>query len=267
MREKTMNTVHKLAKASHIIAKICNVLVWIALVLVVLLMAVGLFLVPDFALTIEAKGQGQVHVHIEGIDVLSDMDWTEEDGQVDYNQIQYDILSVEVNGSSVDAYAESTQLSNVFTFSMRSLIGPMMIGLISIIAELVVLHFFMALCRRLRYCLTPFTEEIVQLLQKLTYATIPMLILNSMADSMLSSVGTGNFSLGINITLDQVIVVLVMFLLIAVFKYGTWVQNHAAMMMQPPMMYVPAVQAMPEEQPVPEVCEIQDAQDDTEETK
>ena len=261
MREKTMNTVHTLAKVCHILAKICNVLVWIALVMAVILTVIVLA-VPKLSLTIESYNQSQVRIHLEGAGFLSDLDWEAEDGGFAYNDVGYTLESVEQNGSEIDAYATTQPYVRTITLKTASLILPLIVGIASITVSLFCLHYFKNLCRLLRYCMTPFTDEIAQLLQKIAYWLIPMLVLDSVGDSALSNLMSGKVGFSLNVNLEQAIIVIAMFLVAAVFKYGTMLQKNENMVMQQYAMYMPVPPMVN-----PPVMEPPMAEDSAEETK
>jgi len=95
------------------------------------------------------------------------------------------------------------------------------------ISALVVIHFIGILCKKFQYCSTPFTEDIVKAIKNLAISIIPMALLQSITESITNSMMAGDIDIVVGVDLMTVILVILIFLLAAIFNYGTMLQKES----------------------------------------
>ncbi len=97
-------------------------------------------------------------------------------------------------------------------------------GAVSCVVAYIVFRFAAILFRHFRSCATPFTEEISKGLMNLAFSLIPLTVIHALMESITNSIITGRFNISLNIDLTYVLLVLCVFMLSIIFKYGTELQ-------------------------------------------
>ena len=223
MKEEVVKKVNMVGKAGQILTKIAEVGVWIALVVCFLMMLAGILL-PKELISVSLSHKAVIKVDISGVSFLDEMEKVgESDGTLELDGISYELESVTETESKLEAVGES----EVHTIHVRDLIWTMAIGMISLASVLVVLHYAEVLCKGFRYCETPFTDEIVQALKHLAIAMIPMIVLSNAGETTLEGLIVGNADLVFGVDLMEVMLVIIVFLLSAIFRYGAMLQQES----------------------------------------
>ena len=223
MKAEITKKVNTVGKVGQILAKVADTLMWIALVVCFLLLLAGVLL-PQEVLSVSLSHKAVIKVDVSEVPVFDELEkWGESDGSLELDGISYDIESVERNESQLEAVGES----EVYILKTRDLIWTMAIAMISIISILVVLHYIEALCKNFRNCETPFTEEVVQGLKKLAIAMIPMIVLSNVGETTLEGLIAGNMDLVFGVDFMEVMLVIIVFLLAAIFRYGAMLQQES----------------------------------------
>ena len=93
--------------------------------------------------------------------------------------------------------------------------------------ELVVLFFLKRICKALSVCETPFSETVIDSMQKLSISLIPVFVYSLFKDSLIESLMYGEMSLGIEFDFFTVLMVVLVFLLTFIFKYGAMLQQES----------------------------------------
>ena len=89
-------------------------------------------------------------------------------------------------------------------------------------------YFFGNLAKAFRYCVSPFDANVIDAMRKFAYSLIPWVVLDSVTATAASGLGgsLGN-SVNININLGMLFMVLVVFGLCYVFRYGAVLQQES----------------------------------------
>ncbi len=87
-----------------------------------------------------------------------------------------------------------------------------------------VLHCLGKICQALEVCETPFTEHVSKGLERLAYAMIFMVIANEVGPFLMKLLVLSTWDMTIHIDLAIVLLILCIFLLVQIFKYGTMLQ-------------------------------------------
>ena len=224
MKNEVTVKVNKLGKAGQIIVNISKAVISIALVCSIL-GTVALALLPKDKIVISTAHQAEINVQQSdsamGVSVIVGAD--ESDSSMELNGIQYEITNIEQDDKKIRMTAEAAPSS----LSLHNLWWTTAVLSIYLTSTLVVLHFVGKLCKNFRYCESPFTEEIVKSMRSLAFALIPMALLSSTGEAVTDSLMTGRLNIVVGVDLAVVLLVLLIFLLAAIFRYGAMLQQES----------------------------------------
>ena len=160
-------------------------------------------------------------IDIDDIQNAEDID--DVNTQLEINGISYGVVELEKQDNAVTIYAKADSYK-VDISMFKWFFIPIILFLVS---SLVVVHFIGKLCKTFQLCNTPFTDEVVDALKKLAVSIIPMALLQSVSESVTNSIMTGDIDIVLGVDLMTVILVVLIFLLAAVFNYGTMLQKES----------------------------------------
>ena len=83
------------------------------------------------------------------------------------------------------------------------------------------------LCKSLETCNTPFEEDIIKGMKNCAWVLIPWCVLGGAFESFMATAFTSNIRTGFNVDIPTVIVILLLFGLAYVFKYGAVLQRES----------------------------------------
>jgi len=215
MKNEVIGKINQLGKIGEIITRIAKILLTLAFV-ICLVSAVFLFALPDDTITIKMSHQALVDLKINDMVVLDD----DVESSLEINGVKYEIVDYIEDGENVSVYSESED----HVFNLSKIWWLMIPAMLTIAAMYVVTCFLEKLCKEFRVCETPFTDRIVKLLGQIAKAIIPMAFLAPLTESVLDSVFTGNVHIRVGVDLTVVLLVILIFILAAIFKYGTMLQ-------------------------------------------
>ena len=232
MKNEIVSKVNKTGKIGFIINNIAKIFITIGLVACIVGTALLAFVPADYV-TFEISGNAIANINFENIPIIDVVDLdnlqyigeadADVDTDIDINGISYGVVDFERKDNKIVVYAQAESykidISNFKWFFI-----PVIVFLIS---ALVVIHFIGKLCKIFHHCDTPFTEEAVDVLKKLAVSIIPMALLQSITESITNSMMSGDIDIILGIDLMTVILVILIFLLATVFKYGTMLQNES----------------------------------------
>lgn len=238
MKNDVVLKVNKIGKAGVIITKIGKVFLWIGLV-ICLLTGLLLLALPDDFITIHMEGKAAVEVSFpaairesdfyviedDGVAELkwNDVTWGEIDSSLEVNGQEYGIVGMvkTENGYLMDAQSDS------YTIKLTNFANVVLLSALLCAVALVTMHFVGNLCRLFQDCETPFTVEISDALKKLAIAIIPMAFFSNLSESVSNSIMSGKVNIVIGVDLMTVLLVLLVFMLSAIFNYGALLQQES----------------------------------------
>ena len=211
--------------AGQIIANICKVLVIIAAVFT-LLGACFLMFLPSGAVTATPAGSVDMTVDVGALGYhLTDQQRQSLLSNSDDFNVSLDgnpFTAVEVDGDVIrfigGAEAESVDLHKVGV--------SLLVLMVFLIAVTVTLFFVASLCKALRYCETPFSEDIVTRIRRVAWSLIPWALLGG-GHSPMELLTDGGADLFIGINLETVLLILIIFALSFIFRYGAMLQQES----------------------------------------
>lgn len=230
MKNEIITKVNKIGKAGQIITNIGKAILWIALVICIL-SGVALMAIPNDMIIINMENKATVEVNMPELmgmntineDGVSGITWGNMESTFAVGAYEYGVVGMEQTENGIAIQADTGD----YALHFRNLANVLFMAAVYCVAILVVLHFIGVLCKKFKECETPFTEEIVQALKKLAISLIPMAFLSTLTESVIESVMTGNVNIVIGIDLMTVLLVLLVFLLLTIFSYGTMLQQES----------------------------------------
>ncbi len=169
-------------------------------------------------------------IKIDGVDNLSDL--VPEDGQVitagregkDITIDDSDFSEINVtrkgNALTVNTKAHET------VFSVKRVIVNLVVTFVMLGTAAFAIHTVKWLMKALEICETPFCENVIKKMTLFANSLIPVIIMNTLCNAVWNSLGKGS-ELNISLNIGSVLLVAVVYLLIAVFRYGAQLQQEA----------------------------------------
>ena len=232
MKKETITKVNKIGKAGQIIANIGKVIIAIGAI-ACLVAGIILLAMPDDMLAIHMEGKAAVEINMPLVGEQIVMDTgngsafavgaVSAEGSLELNGMEYGIVGMTQTETGVMVNAEA----DTYTLSLNQLISVVFLGAVNCVAMWVVMHFVAKLCTLFKECETPFTEEVVQTLKKVAIALIPMAFMSNLTTSVTNSIMSGNVNIVIGVDITTVLLVLIIFMLAAIFSYGTMLQQES----------------------------------------
>lgn len=232
MKNEIMSKVNKIGNAGQIIANIAKVVIAIGAIACVV-SGIILMVLPDDMVVIHVDGKAAVEINMPMVGEQIVMDTGDgptvaigavsTEGSLELNGVEYGVVGMTPteNGFLMEAEADS------YTLRFNQLTNVVFLAAVNCAAMWVVMHFVAKLCKLFKECETPFTEEIVQMLKKVAIALIPMAFLSNLTTSVTDSIMSGNVNIVIGVDMTTVLLVLLVFMLSAIFSYGTMLQQES----------------------------------------
>ncbi|MBR3755513.1 MAG: DUF2975 domain-containing protein [Firmicutes bacterium] len=219
MKNEVILKINKMGKAGEIIAKIIKIILIIAVVACIVGSSL-LMMMPREAASITMSHDAAVKFNL------------------DYNHImemEPDMATLEINGITYNAdkvTTEGNQLSADFSSDATTIYAKdglwVLIAAIVFIAFCIVAaHLVEKLCKTFRDCETPFTEGISEQLKKVAISLIPVAILAPMVENGADGFMTGKVNIELSVDLLTVLLVVMIFMLAAIFRYGAVLQQES----------------------------------------
>lgn len=231
MKEQAIQKINKIGKVGYIITMIGRILLIIG-VAGCLAAMIGTALVPRGMVTLTMNGEAQVQVDLS---VSGKTLPKEEQDRINSGDHSYKLFYIETDGVSYDlsdAKATDTGYTvngsrDTTVFDVHNLSYMMIPILITVVAALVSMIFAGRLCKAFRDCETPFADNVIRCLQHLAYSLIPWTFLSSFAEDATRNIFNGRVRLYFNLNMGMIVTVLLVFMLVAVFKYGAMLQQES----------------------------------------
>ncbi|MBQ4425860.1 MAG: hypothetical protein II882_09035 [Lachnospiraceae bacterium] len=215
--KRKINTIGKVWRILTIIAK---VIVIVGIVCLALIGTLSLVL-PKDSVKISLSGAAQFEISEKlykgKIPVISSIDGMD----ITLAGEDFETVSVE----ETDEGVRVNMASDGYTLDMRSVFRACLIGLIYLTAVLVMLCFLKSLMTEFKNCDTPFSDGVIRKMTNFAWSLVPMGVLSGFSGSdwaLLLNKAGGRFHFSLN--LSVVLVVLILFAIVQVFKYGAQLQ-------------------------------------------
>ena len=238
-KEDAILKINKLGNVSNIIVRICKILVIIGLVFTVIGTIIMMALPKDLVkMDMGATADVLVDVSTFGVTFTEEEKAAFATGLKDglEDEERQDIrMNMDVNGSVYEADEiimedDSIRVKatvDTYTVELGDLRWVMIFAVVTMVALFITLIFAGRLCRAFRDCQSPFEESIVKNLTAIAYSLFPWVVMNSVFSSIKESIFTNNVQIMLGVDLGVVMVILLIFVLAYIFKYGAILQQES----------------------------------------
>ena len=226
MKRQAILKINKMGKAGVIILNILKVVMILAIVGCVI-GTIACAALPKNLLTMRFSGT----IDLDAVEQMTGMSVSEAqlreqlasgDMTVDGKDYVMNQISLEGRNMVVDTQAKmprTIQLSNLTLVCIS--------GLVLCIASLVSMIFAGKVCKAFRDCQSPFEENVIRRMQYFAYSLIPTVLLESVVAGSIGYFLGNTDGIGVNLNVSTILVVLVVFALVYVFKYGALLQQES----------------------------------------
>lgn len=242
MKENAIQRIKEVGKISRVITIIAKILVIVGIV-ITLVGAVMCFALPKDAVKVNVAGVADMDINYEALGV-SEQEFMEEmdqqsgldvkttDVQFGGTDSPFSLRISEQDYKPVDVVYENGSVkakmeSDGTEITLRDIGGMLLVASVALVMMLVILSFVEALCKAFRDCSTPFEEKVIKKMQNLAISLIPWGIISPVITSALESFMQGGLHLNFTIDMGLMLIVLIVFLLVHIFKYGAILQQES----------------------------------------
>ncbi len=230
-KDKAISKINKIGKAGSIISKIA--MVFLAVGVVVAVISGIMFLtVPkeDFVMKFDDNATFTLNTGSKVFSSLFGISPEDASSEIARG-------SMLINGteySFVDAdYDEAGKTTTYTLHGNGATITAGRFAVVAFIAaafaaiNIVLFYFVKKLCDALKQCESPFEESIITGIQNCAWVLIPWAVFGSFFESVLGTAFTSNIKTGLDLNVPTILVILLLFGLAYVFKYGAVLQTES----------------------------------------
>lgn len=227
MKEQAVQKINKIGKISSVVALICKILVGVGIGALILA-AIIWFVIPKDSVRIVSTEKVATEVDYSKFGTLVDEAELKK-------QLEADTADLLINGEEVtmedvevtESMVRITQENEQYVLDIHDMAGMLLVLALMLGVVMVSLVFAGGLCKAFRDCQSPFEENVIRKMQHLAYSLIPWIVASSVIEGIGSNFMTGGKTVSISINVGMILVVLVVFLLVYIFKYGAVLQQES----------------------------------------
>ncbi len=226
MKEQAVKKINKMGKASNIVVTICKICIIIGMV-IFFIAGVGCILLPEGSMRVVSTEKVAVELAYDKFGAGKDESEILElvSGALDgvlINNKEVSVEDVNITGNKMTVTKEADK----FELDFHDVGWMNFVLVIMLVLVLITLVFAGGLCKAFRDCESPFEENVIKKMQHFAYSLIPWTIGSS------GITGVKNLLLGesgfiLSVDLWMVLIVLVVFMLVSIFKYGAVLQQES----------------------------------------
>lgn len=219
MKNEVILKINKMGKAGEIIAKIIKIILIIAAVACIVGSGL-LMMMPREAASITMSHDAVVKFNLD-YDHIIEMDEMMTD--FSFNDISYSVGEVTRDGDMFSA----SMTSATTTVYLKDGLWVLIAAIFFIACCIFAAHLVEKLCKTFRDCETPFTEAISDQLKKVAISLIPVAILAPIVENGADGFLAGKVNIVFSVDLLTVLLVVVIFMLASIFRYGAALQQES----------------------------------------
>ena len=223
MKENYIGKINRLGKIGHAVAKICQVMVTIAMVccivggvLLALVPRDGVMVTTSHTATIEMDMTHSIMPKLVAVD-------PEDDGSFELDGITYDNFDIVGTLGRQTAVAQSTP----YTYSLKNMMWVMFTAAVLCLLLVAATKKVSALFMLFRDCETPFTTDTADSFRQLAISFVPVIVMGWVLEAVTKWVTTGVLDIVIGIDLTAVMLVVVVLMMGEIFRYGALLQQES----------------------------------------
>ncbi|MCR4851117.1 MAG: DUF2975 domain-containing protein [Lachnospiraceae bacterium] len=227
-KENALKSINKIGKIGTVISTIMQILLIVSIV-VVIAAAIAVLKIPDDTLEFRITSGGTIEFNTDGLAksgiklFANKPDSSNVDVNFSFNGIDYRAVNTAVEGNRVSAELEGK--TNVINQS--ALVIVVIAAGVIVLITMAVMIFVKKLCVSIRDCSTPFEHGVIVNLEHCAWALIPWVIVCGIAKSVIEAVLSGAQNIMIGVSLSTILVIVLIFGLSYIFKYGAELQTES----------------------------------------
>ncbi len=230
-KELAIEKINKIGKAGKIIVRIGKIFTVLGLTFC-LAAAIVLSFLPKNSISYKTSSDFQLIIdmykltngEVTDADINKTVEYAENNMNISVNNIDYNDMDAEVEGNNVIINADSESNRIDLRKSMRE---AAILGMIYLVLLLVTLFFLEPVFKNIEKCESPFSDAVVVSLNRFAYSLIPWVFGTTLGNAIASVIAEGTMNLHISVNISSLLMVLVVFALAYIFKYGTALQQES----------------------------------------
>ncbi len=223
MKENYIGKINKMGKIGHTVAKICSVMISIAMVCCIVATMI-LAMVPRDSIMVTASHNAQIEMdmthsimpNLVGID-------TESDSSFELDGIKYDQFDITGTLGRQTVVAKSTP----HTYSLKDMMWVMVCGAVMCLLLNISIKKVSVLFDFFRECETPFTIQTADAFKNIAISFVPVIVMGWILEAVMKKITTGVWDIVIGIDLTVVMIVVVILMMSEIFRYGAMLQTES----------------------------------------
>lgn len=232
MNNSAIQKINGFGKAGRIIANICKILVIIAIVAMIVATVI-MFVLPTDLVQIRMDAHADVTVNYDKMGSFAKLltpstaeemlDDLQEDSDFEFNGMEFAVDTAEVTNENIH-FSANAQVNTLDVGHIRIVL---IFAIFALALVLVSMHFICSFCKALEVCKSPFEDNMIRKMQQLAWALVCLPFASSIAESISESILLSSLRISLHIDLMEVIVILAVFALTYIFKYGAVLQRES----------------------------------------
>lgn len=232
MTHSAIQKINGFGKAGRIIANIVKILVIVAIVAVTVATVI-MFVLPTDLVQLRMDAHADVAVNYGQLNAFGKLltpsnaqdilEEVQDSTDFSFNGMEFAMDTAEVADGSIligaTARARTVDLGHIRTV--------LILAIFALALVLVSMHFIHAFFKALEECHSPFEDNIIHKMQQLAWALLCLPFASSISQSISESIMTCRLHISLNIELMEIIVILAVFALTYIFKYGAVLQQES----------------------------------------
>lgn len=230
MKEEAILKMNKIGKVGSIIANIISVILIVGLI-GCMIGTIAVIILPENLVNVRVYGEAQIDIDVSEFDVtFTEADKAEIKDEIasgntdiDINGIDFNATAVEVgeSGFTMTANAESRMVN------LDDLLYVLIVATATLVFSIITATYARDICKALSVCSTPFDASITDKMQQLAISLIPWALMSTITESLANTIMSKKISIFIGIDLGVIFVIVIIFVLVQIFKYGAILQQES----------------------------------------
>lgn len=233
MKEMAIGKINRMGKVSCVLTTVCKVFVIIGMVLTLGLGLIS-YLIPDELFVVNFSGQAEVIVDIDTAKSLDkdldvkDLDVfirkVDETGYIKIDGEEYTVVDARTEDNKFIVDSGTAGIGQTEISSIRKLLFVVTAYLALV---LVTLFCIGSLSKAVKDCESPFEEGVIKKLRIFSYSLFPWVVMDSVMSACMNIFMKGSSNMTINVNVGMLMVVLTVYGLTYIFKYGAMLQQES----------------------------------------
>jgi len=228
-KENAIKKINSIGNIGYIVSIIARCFLIIGLVGTLAVCIVLLVMPKDtFKLTLNSNANLGITIKNFNLEKFKEQ-LNSSDADISINGNNYYISDYEsdVDYDEDDNYLKANYTAKETVITPKRIITVMIIIDVVLIINIIIFTFVAKLCKAIKNCKSPFEDGVIKGIERLAWSLIPWGFFNSIAESIKETAFTSKLSIQLGINLNIFIIILLLFGLAYIFKYGAILQTES----------------------------------------